>query len=178
MNLSKKQVFGIIALLILLTSTSVTFAVLYVTRNVYITGGVSVVGEIEVYEDDGTTLLESYDFPLFTGGVYEQQSLYFYINNTGNQPVNVYWNISDSSKSWTADEYGYISSPSGFGFDIMTSWLPDPNEYWTPNEYTTPEALYLDVDGSAYLRLRHTYIGSPNIADTYTLTMSFYAEGV
>jgi len=68
MKLSKKQL-ALIALVIVLVISNIAFAVLYMTRDVTITGGVSTVGSIEVYKDDGTTLLTSIDFPNFTGGV-------------------------------------------------------------------------------------------------------------
>ena len=89
-----------VALVFLLATSSVVFAALYMTKDVEITGGVSVVGAIEVYDDDGTTVLTSFTFPNFTGGVSDMYTKQIFINNTGNQPVYVYWNISTSSISW------------------------------------------------------------------------------
>ncbi len=185
MKLSKKQILGIIALLITLTSTSVAFAVIYMTKSVNITGGVSVVGAIEVYEDDGTTPLTSYDFPNFTGGQGLNQFMNFFINNTGNQPVYVYWNMSSASSTtsayWTATSMGYSGwegSPppiNKYGFYIATSW-PSPYVYWASNEWTTPGVLYLDVGEGKELRIFHSYTGLVVTAELYSFTLNFYAE--
>ena len=96
--MSRKQFLAIIALMLMLITSSVAFAVLYMTKSVTITGGVSVVGAIEVYDEDGVTPLTDYDFSLFTGGTPESLQKYFFINNMGNQPVYVYWNISSTKK--------------------------------------------------------------------------------
>ena len=50
MQFSRKSI-AIIALVIILVASNVAFAVLYMTKNLNITGGVSVVGSIELYED-------------------------------------------------------------------------------------------------------------------------------
>ncbi|UCE38705.1 MAG: hypothetical protein JSW00_05615, partial [Thermoplasmata archaeon] len=143
MNLSKKYLV-IISVVIALVVSNTVFALLWMTRDVDITGGVSVVGAIEVYDEDGTTLLTDITFENYTGGVESVRSQYFFINNTGNQPVYVYWNISSSSVSWTPVEYGYLEQfDNAYVFQIYTSWSPDPTEYWSPNDYTTPEALYI-----------------------------------
>ncbi len=177
MKLSRKQL-ALIALAIALIISNITLAVLYMTKDVDITGGVSVVGAIEVYDDDGVTLLTSYEFPNFTGGVGASAFKNFFINNTGNQPVYVYWNISSSSITWIANAQGYggYSPTLKYYFNIMTSWSPDPADNWAPNDYTTPEALYLGVGEGKELRINHQYTGSPNTAEVYSLVMSFYAE--
>ncbi len=81
MKLSKKHL-ALIALVIVLVISNIAFAVLYMTRSVDFTGGVSVVGDLEVFKDDGTTLLTSFDFTNFTGGVAKGYTLPFFINNS------------------------------------------------------------------------------------------------
>jgi hypothetical protein len=67
MHLSRKTI-AVIALVIILAATNVALALLYMTKNVNLTGGVSAVGAIEIYQEDGVTPLTSHDFPLFIGG--------------------------------------------------------------------------------------------------------------
>lgn len=179
MKLSKKQL-ALIALVIVLVIGNIAFAYLYMTRDVTITGGVSTIGSIEVYDDDGVTEWTSYNFPNFTGGVAATAHKHFFINNTGNQPVYVYWNISSSSITWISNVNGYggySPFPSHkYNFFIATAWPPDTLDYWASNNYTTPEALYLDVGEGKELRIVHQYTDSPVTAESYSLVMSFYAE--
>jgi hypothetical protein len=178
MRISKKYL-PFIALVVVLAIANITLAVLYMTRDVNITGGVSVVGSIEVYDEDGVTILTNYEFPNFTGGEPATSVKNFFINNTGNQPVYIYWNITSSSVNWTANVNGYVGFESAvhkYNFFIATSWSPDPFDYWVPNDYSTPEALFLDVGEGKELQIRHQYTGEPNTAELYSLTMRFYAE--
>jgi hypothetical protein len=178
MKFSKKQLV-IIAVVAILAIANVALAVLYMTRNVDISGGVSVIGDIEVYEDDGTTTLTSFDFPNFTGAIGEVKYLYFFVNNTGNVPVYVYWNISASSLvGWTPTASGYQyneSSVQKYAYYMQSSWSPSI-DYWAPNDHSSPESLYLGVGEGNYCRVHHAYTGSPITDEVYTLTMSFYAE--
>lgn len=176
MQFSRKTI-AIIALVIILVASNVAFAVLYMTKNVNITGGVSVVGSIELYEDDGVTPFTSYDFPLFIGGQSESFDIYFFINNTGNQPVYIYWNISSSSIVWFAESqgYGYIHNENGdakYGFGLWNATGDD----WSPNGYVTPDALYIGVGEGQRIRMHLGYTGAPNTPETFTLVASFYAQ--
>lgn len=175
MNLNKKQFLGIAALVILFATSSVVFAVLYMTKSVTITGGVSVVGAIEVYDEDGETALTGFNFDNFTGGTSETKFKVFFINNTGNQPVHVYWNMSSSSITWekTPDlVFSYYlhreSSLGKYHFGIYNA----TNDYLYPDT----ESYYLDVDEGAQFRFRLHYTGLVNTAETFDLTTSFYAE--
>ena len=177
MKISKNQLTVLLGTILLLAISNIAVALYFMSRDVDITGGVDTYGAIEVYDSDGVTEMTAYDFPNFTGGDSETQFKTFFINNTGNQPVYVYWNISDSSLEWTTTEFGYIhvvGLETKYEFNIQTSW-PSSIEYWSPNEYTTPEALVIPVDGGVELRIFHQYYGSPKTAETYSLTMSFYA---
>jgi hypothetical protein len=177
MNLSKKQLLGIVVLLIVLTSTSVTLAILYMTKSVDITGGVSVEGAIEVYHEDGVTPMTSIDFPLFTGGTSATYFEYFFMNNTGNQPVYVYWNISSTNLPGTLSA---MSTGYNYQEDVTTKyrfkiWRTIGGE-WAPNDYITPGVTYLAVDEGMQMMFNNTYLGEPNTAETFVMTISFYAE--
>jgi len=172
MKLSKKQ-SALIALVIVLVISNITFAVLYVTRNVDFTGGVSVVGSIEVYEDDGTTLLTNIDFENFTGGVALTREQIFFINNTGTQPVYVYWNISDTSITWEMHASGaaYVHSPGG-QVKYVLSISNATYDLWEPET----QGVRIDVDEGAWFTFHLEYTGNVNIAETFSFTVSFNAK--
>jgi len=170
MKLSKKQL-ALIALVIVLVISNIAFAVLYMTRDVTITGGVSVVGSIEVYEDDGVTVLTSFDFDNFTGGVAQVRMLDFFINNTGNQPLYVYWNISASSIAWSkvTEAYRHFEEATHkYSCAIYNATF----DFWTPDI----EARMIQVDQSIQETFELQYIGDPVTAGTFSLTMTFYAR--
>lgn len=171
---SSKKNMAIIALVIILAASNVALAVLYMTKNVNISGGVSVLGAIELYEEDGVTPFTSYDFPLFTGGTVGNFFKYFFINNTGNQPVYVYWNISSSSITWGADAFGYYHAEGGYGKYYFQ--LYNATTTFAPKEYVTPGVIHLDVGAGQRCYILLNYQGSPNTAETFTLVMTFYAQ--
>lgn len=171
MKLSKKQL-ALIALVIVLVISNIAFAVLYLTRDVDITGGVSTIGSIEVYQEDGTTLLTSIAFPNFTGGVtHVYNSPDFFINNTGNQPVYVYWNISASSIVWFTAGTGYQyneAATNKYNFYIRNG----TDDVWFPNT----EARILLVDQATIEEMVLYYTGDPVTAETFSFTVTFYAR--
>ena len=170
MKLSKKQL-ALIGLVIVLVITNITFAVLYMTRDVTITGGVSTVGSIEVYEDDGTTLLTNIDFENFTGGVAHTNEQIFFVNNTGNQPVYAYWNISSSSIIWEVGAVGYVHKPGGL--DKYTFTISNATYHaWLPNT----QGVLIDVDEGAWFTFHLGYTGDVKTAETFSLTVTFYAQ--
>ena len=136
----------------------------------------SVEGTIEVYDSDGETPLTSYDFPLFTGGRAETFVKDFFVNNTGNQPVYVYWNISESSIVWEAqtlhlDMYDHFEDDTWkFSFGIRQDFSP-PTDYWQPDG----AAIFLSVGEGIKLRCELYYTGEPNTAETFTMTLSLCA---
>ncbi len=136
----------------------------------------SVVGSIEVYDSDGETPMTSYDFPLFTGGSAETFTKDFFVNNTGNQPVYVYWNISESSIVWEAhtlhlDMYDHFEGDMWkYSFGIRQDFSP-PTDYWRPDV----EAIFLSVGAGIKLRCELCYTGEPNTAETFTMTLSLRA---
>ena len=171
MKLTKKKL-ALIALVVALAIGNITFAILYVTRDVTITGGISTIGSIEVYQVDGVTLLTSFDYPNFTGGV--PGNIYgpeLFINNTGNQPVYVYWNISASSIAWSTVGEGYYYSEAAtmkYQFNIRNG----TSDFWTPNT----EARIIPVDQAIIEEMILSYSGSNKTAETFSFTVTFYAR--
>ena len=171
MKLTKKRL-ALIALVVALAIGNITFAILYMTRDVNITGGISTIGSIEVYQDDGVTVLTSFDYDNFTGGV--AQSLYgpdFFINNTGNQPLYVYWNISASSIAWenTSTGYHYLEAAvMKYQFHIRNGTA----DFWTPNT----EARIIPVDQAISEEMILSYSGSNKTAEAISFTVTFYAK--
>ena len=171
MKLTKKKL-ALIALVVTLAIGNITFAILYVTRDVTITGGISTIGSIEVYQEDGTTLLTNIDFDNFTGG---NPDTYitpdFFINNTGNQPVSVYWNISTSSIAWSTISDGYYYSEAAtlkYQFYIRNGTA----DFWAPNT----EARIIPVDQAITEEMLLSYSGSNKTAETISFTVTFYAR--
>jgi len=160
--------------------SNIAFALLYMTKDATFTGGVQVIGEIELYQwPGGVSLFTGASFPNFTGGQEGGYLKYFFINNTGEQPVYVYWNISSSSLAWDVTSTGYNHTESTvdkYSLDLASSYVPDPIDYWSPNEYTTPEALYLNVGEGKKVTLVLLYTGEPNTAELFSFTVTFYAE--
>ena len=139
-------------------TTTLVFAVTYMKRDVTISGGVVVNGEIAVFEEDGETPFESYDFPLFTGGVEGEYMKTFLIQNTGNQIVYVYWDISDSNFDGPL-KYDYWGRQAGYYItqDDMIKYhlnmYMNPGDGWDPRD-TTPAAPAWCEGSGAPLRRR------------------------
>ena len=162
------------ALVVVLAATNIALAVLYMSKNVNISGGVSAVGAIQVYDMDGITPLTGYDFPLFSMGTQESLSRYFFINNTGNQPVYVSWNISSSSIEWSIvnNEYCHFED-STMKYKFLTEQrLPSAlYQWWAPNT-----SLYLGVGEGKQVQNHLWYSGEPMTAEIFTLMLTFYAQ--
>ncbi len=170
----KKKSIAVIVTIVSLILINITLAVLYVTKDVNITAGVSVTGDIEVYEDDGVTVLTSIDFTNFTGGVAEVQEHVFLINNTGNQPVYVYWNISASSLpiDWDLGSivyYRYYEDYTDLKYTFNINNVTDP---WAPES----EAREIPVGESIQEKFALWYSGNPVTAETFNITVTFYAR--
>ena len=170
----KKKSIVIIVAIVSLLLVNITLAVLYVTRDVNITAGVSVTGNIEVYEDDGVTVLTSIDFTNFTGGVAEEQEQVFFINNTGNQPVYVYWNVSASNlpmPDWDLGPY-YYSYYEDYEDFKYTFAIDNVTDFWVPES----QAREIPVGESIQEIISLWYSGNPVTAETFSLTVTFYAR--
>lgn len=155
---------------------NIIFVTLYFTKQVDAYNGITVQGTIEVYNSNGISPLTSYDFPLFTGGTSDTFHKLFFLNNTGNQPVSVYWNVSASSIDWevkkSLDLYEYYENEvCKYSFGIPQASLLT-TDYWHPNT----EALFLGVDNGKNLHFELFYTGEPITSETFSLTISFYAK--
>lgn len=182
-SLGRKQA-GLLALVIVLIATNIAFAAWLVTRNITMTGGVETVGDIKVYNQDGTQEVSAFNFALFTGGTSATQNIFFRIKNTGNTPALVEWKISSSPITWTVDtEYSKDYYRHIVGTDtkytLKINKQPPLNGIWAPQDATDPSAaeqITLAVGEYAILALELYYNGAVNIAETFSLTVSFYAQ--
>ena len=177
MHLSRKHL-AIIVLATILVVTNIAFAVLYMTKNLNISGGVQTVGAIEVYDSDGVTPLTSYDFPRWNPGEGGTLTKKLFINNTGNVPVYVYWNISSSSIVWTGDStatcYEHIE-----GIDIKYTFrmYKTYGDIFKPDaEFTTPSYRNVDIGIGREVNMELVYSGIPATAETFTFVVTFYAR--
>jgi hypothetical protein len=160
----------------ILVVINIIFTPLFFIKHVNSYNGITVIGEIEVYDSDGISPLTSYDFPLFSGGTSDTFHKHFFIKNTGNQPVSVYWNISESSINWNLKKslnlYKYYENGvCKYSFGIPQESLLT-TDYWQPNT----EALFLGVDDGKNLHFELFYTGETISSETFRLTISFYAK--
>jgi len=169
---------AIVALVVILVITNVSLAVLYMTKNVDISGGVQTVGAIEVYDEDGVTPLTSVDFPLWNPGEAGILTKTFFVNNTGSVDVYVYWNISSSSIVWTGDVFGeYYEHIEGtdvkYAFRMYKGY-PGPN-IWRPDaDFSTPNYRSVEVGIGRVCSMELEYSGIPATAETFTFVISLY----
>lgn len=174
-----RKYLAIITLVVILAVINVTLAVLYMTKNVDISGGVQTVGSIEAYDEDGVTPLTSYDFSLFTPGGAGVLTKTFFINNTGSVDLYVKWNISSSSIVWTGDlageGYEHIEDTDVKytffmykGDETVNIWRPDA-------PFTTPNYRSVEVGIGRTVTMELTYSGVPATGETFTLVISLYA---
>jgi len=179
-HLSKKRI-AIIALLLTLGVTNVALAYLYMNKDVTISGGVASSGAIAIYQADGQTEMTSINFPLFQGA---QQSAtrFFFVNNTGNVPVNVYWYISNGNpNNWLIESGGqaYIyteSAQTKYRFSINNQVLPDGTPgtgLWNPDPTGTQVVTIGVGQGAKFsIDLSHPAVNTP---ETFSFVLSFYA---
>lgn len=177
MNLSKKQFLAIVAVISLLATSTFAFAALYITKSASITGGVATVGDITLFEEDGITEWTSFDFPLCEPFEWSDDFFTFSLNNTGNTPVYVTWNISASDITWYAvSGGGYLHDEEGITKYIIRIW--NDSQTWAPSDDPeAPGVIYLDVGDSVVLLLNLTFRGTvaPSTPETFSVTLSFYA---
>ncbi len=180
MHLNKKQ-WAIIALILALIATNVTVAALFMNRDVTISGGVRTEGAIQVYDETGETVMTTYDFPEFTstsGNTYSKQ---FFVNNTGNAPVVVYWGIFNPiPTSWSIPEHEnyYILQEDNnmkFQFTIYKTDIPGGSTgYWQPT-YSTGHGVSLGVGQGGKFSIDLLYNRTINTAGDFSFLLSFSA---
>ena len=169
-----KKILGLIICLITLLGINVGLAILYMQKNVTLTGGVTVFGDITVYGPDGISELTLFDFPIFNGGEPGGWFSTFFVNNTGTQQVTVYWNISSSTISWEKDAiidiYNHPEDTVNKYFFYVAE-NPSPIDYWIPDT----EGIVIDAGEGIEFAFSLGYYGEPITAETFELVASFYA---
>jgi hypothetical protein len=146
-------------------------------KQVDITGGIEAMGNIAVYDDDGETLFESYTFSNFTPGDYETRFKNFFINNTGNAPVYVTWNMSDSTLTWKCISPGYrypTTTPYTFWFDLYIVLVGTWEPYITGIQGAS---VLIGVGQGVEFYIRYEYVSGGDTSPlTHDLKINFYAE--
>ena len=180
MRITKKKI-ALIALILTLAATNATLAVMYLQKDVSITGGVATQGAIEIYQADGTTPLTTLDFPLFTADP-STHTVTFYVENTGNVATVVYWDISNTNPAdWAKDlsEESYIFTETGnpkYRFSINKQVVPDASTgLWKPS-VTPGNGITLDVGQNAELTIDLMHFTDVNTPGTFSFTLSFFAN--
>jgi len=175
-NMGKLRISPSGVILVLLVSNLV-LAALFGAKPVCARNGVSALGAIEVYDSDGVTPLTGYNFPLFVGGTVDTFTKSFFIRNVGSQPVDVYWNLTGSSISWELRAAPYLNVYDHYEEGVLkfsfgvTQDLTVSTDYWHPDW----EVIFLGVDEGVELGFELHYTGEPNTAETFAMTVSFYA---
>jgi hypothetical protein len=184
-KISKKLGIVIASLVVLSMCSSIAFAALYLNERMKLTGGVRPpVLSFALFDDDGVTPLERFDFPTFVAGKASNHWKYFYLNNTGDDSLVFGWNIPDTSITWTRagneiDGYYYIHEEAvdsvkvvKYEFEILV--LP----------YLSPEfvrfgaesfLLTLGAGEGVPCLIRFTYWGKPETKETFNWQPNFFA---
>ena len=182
MQLSKKRI-AIIVLILTLVATNAALAYQYMNRDVAISGGVATSGAIAVYNQDRETPLTSVDFPDFTAYPPHTHNQVFFVNNTGNVAVNVYWYISyGNPNNWSIESGGqaYIfteSAQTKYRFSINNHVLPDGSQgtgVWNPDP-TGTQTLTIGVGQGTKLSIDLIHYLAVNTPGTFSFVLSFYA---
>jgi hypothetical protein len=175
MKLDGKQLI-VIGVILVLVYLNIAIASLYMTKSVTMTGGVSAVGAIQVYDSDGVTPLTNIALDNFTPGTPSAINRDFFINNTGNQEVYVHWNMSSSTIAWNNDSLRYYHMENGVSKYRLEIWSYTLHGSWCPSASNSTNTFYLEAGERAEFRFGFTYTDYSNAAETFSLTVTFYAE--
>ena len=153
------------------------------TKNVTVTGGVATSGTIETYEEDQTTTMTAIAMPDFPATSDQSINHFFWIKNTGNVQVKVYWYISSGNPSWSLDTgtQTYISqenSQTKFRLAISNQQNPDGSQgtgYWNPDP-SGNQVVTLDTGQSAKFALTMTHFAAVNTPGQFNFVLSFDAK--
>ena len=180
-----KKLLATAALILTLSSTTIAFAVLYMNKDVTVSGGVAASGTIAIYKEDGTTEMTTIPIPLFQGAT-NTNTTFFWIKNIGNMPVAVYWNISNAApNSWTIDIPGggqaYLfteTTQTKYRLTIDNILNPDGSGgtgVWNPDP-TGNQAVNLNAGQTAKFALELLHYQDVNTPGTFSFVLSFYAR--
>ncbi len=179
--MNKKQ-WAIIALILALVATNVTVAALFMNRDVTISGGVRTEGAIQVYDETGEAVMTTYDFPEFTSTSGTTYSKQFFVNNTGNVPVFVYWDIFNPiPASWSVaegEDYYIFQENSNMKFRFTINKVDVPvggTGYWQPT-YSTGHGVSLGVGQGGKFSIDLYYNTTVNTAGDFSFVLSFSAH--
>ena len=166
-----------IKLILALIISSLILATLYSTKQAQATNKIVTVGEITLYHENGSTQMTSYNFPLFTGGTPETYSKWFFIKNTGKQPLQISWSITASSIPWNTKAKHHPNGYDHYEGKIYKYSFRIRQDSKKQGDYLAPEKEKIHINGGkeAKLRFELTYTGKPNTPETFTLTVSFTA---
>ena len=162
-----------IKLILILIICSTASAVFCFVEQVQATNKVVTIGEIKLYHEDGSTQMTSYNFPQFDGGMPSTCSKWFFIRNTGKQPVEISWSLTESSIPWNMKTIGYEYYETNickYSFGLRQDSKGD-GDYLAPEE----KSILLNCGEEAKLCFELIYTGRPNTPEIFTLTVSFYA---
>jgi len=166
-----------VKLTIAMAICTVALATLYFTTPVAARNQIATFGEIQVCNENGKSELTSINFPLFTPAKPATQLEWFVVRNTGKQTVHVCWSLTASSIAWSLftrrHSNGYDHKEGGiqkYSFRILQD-TRKPNAYIPPEQKT----ILLKSGENKRLCFELSYSGKPSTAETFTLTVSFYA---
>jgi len=153
-------------------------------RDVTISGGVAASGTISILKEDQQTEMTTIQIPEFQGTTHSNTT-YFWVKNTGNLPVAVYWLISNCHPdSWAIESggqaYRYMeSAETKFRFSINNQINPDGTTgsgLWNPDPNGNQVVLLNPgQDAKFAIDVLH-YYQDVNTPGTFSFTLSFYAR--
>jgi hypothetical protein len=164
-------------LILSLMICSAILASIYFTKQVQATNKVVTIGEIKLYNEDGCTEVTSYNFPLFRGGTFDTYSKWFFIRNTGKQPLQIRWSITESSIPWKTKIKNYPNGYEHYEGNVCKYSLRIHKDSKNKPDFLAPEkeSIILNSGKEARLCFELSYTGKPNTAEKFTLTVSFTA---
>jgi hypothetical protein len=182
----QKKTAGIVALVLTLLSTNIALAIVYMTKTVTITGGVAETGTIEVYQENAETTLTTIAISQFQGTTHSNYT-YFWINNTGNMPVKINWEITNPNPTgWTIDtpNQGYIfteNTNTKYTFSINNQINPDGTPgtgKWLPDPTGTTQTITIPVGKAAKFSMDLIHNQAVNTPGDFSFGLSFTAQSV
>jgi hypothetical protein len=121
--------------------------------------------------------MTSYSFPFFTGGTPDIYSKWFFIKNTGKQPLHVSWSITASSIPWNTKSKHHPNGYEHYEGNVCKYSFRIHQTSKRHGDYLAPEKekILLNVGKEAKLCFELIYTGKPYTAEKFTLTVSFTA---
>ena len=185
MKISKKYGVVFAFILALVVCNGIVFTSFYLSEKFKLTGGVrSAVLSFELYDEDGVTPLERFDFPKFVEGRVSTYYKQFYLNNTGDDSLIFEWNITDTSITWTlagdtkeGHYYVYEEAVDGvkvlkYEFEILVKPFLSPVYVRFSAEYPV---ITLGPGEGVPCRIRFTYTGEPDTLEKIQWKPKFFA---